>query len=105
MSLAVEGLQVLLQGGGGGPRQVSLDLEVAHGEEDLVVFQQRGHQHHRRGREVLLEVARVVRSPPVLLLAHQLPLEGGEAAAALLLLAPDKYDRIYVLPFTIILSI
>ena len=32
--------------------------------------------HHRRGRKVLLEVARVVSSPPVLLLAHQLPLEG-----------------------------
>ena len=59
--------------------QFRLDLEVthgSHGEEDLVVLQQRGHQHHRRGRKVLLEVARVVSSPPVLLLAHQLPLEG-----------------------------
>ena len=80
--------------------QFRLDLEVthgSHGEEDLVVLQQRG---HRRGREVLLEVARVVRSQPVLLVALQLPLEGGEAAAALLLLAPDC---IYVLPFTILL--
>ena len=75
--------------------QFRLDLEVTHGEEDLVVLQQ-------RGQEVLLEVERVVRLPAVLLLAHQLPLEGGEAAAALLLLAPDC---IYVLPFTILLSI
>ena len=74
--------------------QFRLDLEVTHGEEDLVVLQQ-------RGQEVLLEVERVVRLPPVLL-AYQLPLEGGEAAAALLLLA---LDCIYVSPFTILLSI
>ena len=77
--------------------QFRLDLEVTHGEEDLVVIV----VLQQRGQEVLLEVERVVRLPPVLL-AYQLPLEGGEAAAALLLLA---LDCIYVSPFTILLSI
>ena len=40
-------LQVLLESRSWRSSQVSLDLEVSHGQEDLVVLQQSGEKTHR----------------------------------------------------------
>ena len=66
MGLAEQVLQVLLESRGRGPSEVSLDLQVSHGQEDLVVLQQGGQQAHGLLGEMLLEVPGVVCCSPVL---------------------------------------
>jgi len=97
--LAPVNIYDLLEGGSRWPGQVRLDLEVSHGQQHLVVLQQRGQQGQRLVSEGLLNYTGVYR-----FLLHHSPKKCHCRLLLIRIVPTDTVHTIISKIFTIILT-